>query len=124
MENEIQKPVRVRKYFTFKGRVSFSEFWWFFLAITIVFAICSAIDYFLNMNVFAWLCVIVFLVPYLSYSVRRLHDINKSGWWVLIDTIPVFGFLYLLALFVRVGDDGANRFGPPVDEFEASPSDS
>jgi hypothetical protein len=52
------------------------------------------------------------LLPGLAVSVRRLHDINKSGWWLLIVFIPLIGGLILLLFMVRPGDEGRNEFGP------------
>ena len=51
------------------------------------------------------------LIPFLAVNCRRLHDINKSGWWQLLMFVPVIGWLILLYWFVKPGDDGENRFG-------------
>ena len=45
-------------------------------------------------------------------TARRLHDINKSGWWMLVALIPLLGLIPLLVWMARAGDKGANRFGP------------
>ena len=52
------------------------------------------------------------LVPGLAVSIRRLHDIGKSGWWLLINIIPFVGFFWFLILTVREGDKGSNAYGP------------
>ncbi len=52
----------------------------------------------------------VFL-PSLAVSVRRLHDIDRSGWWTLLILIPLVGYIVLLVFFVKIGTDGPNRFG-------------
>ena len=52
------------------------------------------------------------LIPGLAVSVRRLHDINKSGWWILISLVPGVGGLILLILDCIEGDPGDNQYGP------------
>ena len=52
------------------------------------------------------------LIPSLAVAVRRLHDINKSGWYILIGFIPFVGGIILLIWAVKEGDKGANQFGP------------
>ena len=52
------------------------------------------------------------LLPGLAVSVRRLHDIDRSGWWVLIAFIPIIGLIVLIYWYVQPGTAGENRFGP------------
>jgi uncharacterized membrane protein YhaH (DUF805 family) len=54
---------------------------------------------------------LVFLLPGLSASVRRLHDRDRSGWWLLLSLIPLVGSIILLVWFVSPGSDRPNRFG-------------
>lgn len=71
-----------------------------------------------------WLITLIFAVVALilwvfeiSLSVRRWHDLNKSGWWVLINLIPIIGWIYsLVMLGFMPGDQGANNYGPPPRE--------
>ena len=56
--------------------------------------------------------VLATLVPILALSVRRLHDIDRSGWWVLTYLLPLIGPLVLLVFAVLDGTPGSNRFGP------------
>ncbi len=66
--------------------------------------------------IFAVISLVITLIS-LSLSVRRWHDLNRSGWWVLINLIPVLGWIYsLVMLGFMAGDQGANRFGPPPKE--------
>ncbi|MBR4975355.1 MAG: DUF805 domain-containing protein [Bacteroidales bacterium] len=51
------------------------------------------------------------LVPTLAVGARRLHDIGKSGWWLLISLIPVIGWILLLIFFVKDGQPGVNQWG-------------
>lgn len=59
----------------------------------------------------AYLYILATLVPSIAVAVRRLHDIDLSGWWLLLSLIPLLGGLALLVLFVRDGSLGENRFG-------------
>ena len=54
---------------------------------------------------------LILFVPFLAVNVRRLHDVDKSGWWLLIHFVP-FGPLVLLVFFCQDGDSGPNRYGP------------
>ena len=53
------------------------------------------------------------ILPALAASVRRLHDIGKSGWWVLLHLIPVIGFLVMLYFYLQPSEPGTNEYGPP-----------
>ena len=100
------------RYVDFQGRSARSEFWWFQLFFIIVylvsFAITMAIPFF-------GIVILVFylgsLLPMLAVSIRRLHDLDKSGWFILIGMIPVVG-LILLYWYCLKGTDGDNQFGP------------
>ena len=77
-----------KKYATFSGRASRSEFWYFVLFYIICSFIVPIMDYFLFNTIFGmfyWVFYILTLLPYLAVWIRRLHDINRSGWW----TIPI-----------------------------------
>jgi uncharacterized membrane protein YhaH (DUF805 family) len=90
---ESLKTCLVDKYATFSGRASRSEFWWFFLFLIIV-------GFVLDM-LFPWAQLIgnLFLfIPFLSVAVRRLHDINRSGWWQLINILPIVITIFILAV--------------------------
>ena len=54
------------------------------------------------------------LVPNVAVTIRRLHDIDKSGWYLLAGVIPVLGWIYLIYLYLQPGTPGANRFGEPA----------
>jgi uncharacterized membrane protein YhaH (DUF805 family) len=56
-----------------------------------------------------------------AIGVRRLHDIDRTGWWILISFIPLIGFILLLVWFATKGNDGPNRFGPDplADPFQS-----
>jgi len=105
-----------QRYATFSGRSSRAEYWWWVLFALIAGAIAGTISETLG-GVFA----LGTLLPGLAVAARRLHDIDKSGWWQLIWFIPLIGWIFLIVWLVRPGDAGVNRFGanplatlPPV----------
>jgi uncharacterized membrane protein YhaH (DUF805 family) len=84
----------LQKYADFTGRAPRAEYWWYVLAIIVLSIVARIIDNILGMNVvgaYGPLSLIVMLgllVPNLAVSVRRLHDTNRSGWWILLPIIP------------------------------------
>jgi uncharacterized membrane protein YhaH (DUF805 family) len=55
---------------------------------------------------------LVVIIPSLAVTVRRLHDIDRSGWWIFINLIPLIGAIVLLVFAVSEGTPGNNRYGP------------
>lgn len=112
------------KYATFSGRAIRSEFWWWTLAVFIANMILGVIDAFLfgsgpgSVGVLGAIFSLAVLLPGLAVSVRRLHDLDKSGWWLLIILVPLLGFLLLLYWFVQRGTVGENQYGS--DPLEGS----
>jgi uncharacterized membrane protein YhaH (DUF805 family) len=100
-------------YVNFSGRACRSEFWYFFLFQILGQVTSGIIDTWIVGPPFI-LDGIFFLatfLPMLSVSVRRLHDLDRSGWWMLLDLIPLVGGILLLIWFCTKGTDGPNRFG-------------
>jgi uncharacterized membrane protein YhaH (DUF805 family) len=111
---EAVRVVIVERYADFQGRAPRSELWWFVLfylllsvAIGLVSAISDVLGGLLNLVV-----TIGLLVPVIAVQVRRLHDTDRTGWWVLIGLVPVIGAIVLIVFFVQRGTEGDNRFGP------------
>ena len=98
-----------QKFFVFKGRASRSEYWWFYL-FYVTGAIPSIIPNELVMA-FAWVMIILLLIPFLAVIVRRLHDTNTSGSYIFILIIPLLGQILLLVRTIDKGTLGKNRFG-------------
>lgn len=103
----------------FKTRSSRSEYWWAYLGtmiigfiVGLIIGVLSAILGEAIATIGLVIFYIVMLVPSIAIVVRRLHDHDKSGWWILIIFVPIFGALYLLYLYVTRGTVGPNRFGP------------
>ncbi|MBY6202619.1 DUF805 domain-containing protein [Maritalea mobilis] len=107
------------KYATFSGRAQRSEFWWFYLFSLIVSAVLQMVDRALfgtlvggqDVGILAPLFSLAILLPGLAVGARRLHDTDRSGWWLLIALIPIVGFLVLLYFFVQRGTAGPNQHG-------------
>ena len=94
------------QYATFSGRASRSEFWWFVLFQLLVTAGGQIIS-----QVLGGLLSLALLLPILAVTARRLHDIGKSGWMMLIGLIPVLGWLLVLYWYVQPSAEGANDYG-------------
>jgi uncharacterized membrane protein YhaH (DUF805 family) len=95
----------LRKYATFGGRASRSEYWWFFLFGLLVGAAASMFSERLNALVSLFL-----LLPSTAVGARRLHDIGRSGWWLLLWLVPVIGWIPLLYWAVQPSGP-ANQYG-------------
>jgi uncharacterized membrane protein YhaH (DUF805 family) len=100
----------LRKTFHYAGRASRSEFWWFMLFNLIVSLAASQLDSGLSL-----LVTVLLLLPCSSVSWRRLHDIGRSGWWLLIGFIPLIGGLLLLYWNVQPSQPEINFWGPPPE---------
>ena len=96
-----------KKYATFSGRATRSEFWFFYLAYWIV-TLITAVVFFPLMAIWS----LATLIPFYAVSARRLHDINKSGWFQLFYLIPLVGVIILIVWFATKSDPGKNRYGP------------
>ena len=112
------------KYIDFNGRASRSEYWYFVLFYIIVCFVIGIIGGFISQTALGALSVIVslgLLLPSFGVVVRRLHDLDKRGWWIFINLIPILGGLVLLFFFVQRGTAGPNRFGPdPLQNQKAA----
>jgi uncharacterized membrane protein YhaH (DUF805 family) len=106
-------------YTVFDGRANRPAFWWWFL-FGIIVAIAAQIVNVIAGSVIPGLLVsLALLLPNLSVGIRRLHDTNRTGWWILIGLIPLIGFIVLLVLYAQEGDPGPNDYGPPMEEAVA-----
>lgn len=101
--------VCMRKTFDYSGRASRSEFWWFMLFNTIVSLFAGEIGL-----TFSLVVAVVLLFPCSAVSFRRLHDVGRSGWWLLISLIPVIGALVLLFWNVQPSEQQDNFWGTPA----------
>ena len=98
-----------KKYVDFNGRASRSEFWWFYLFWIIAYIVSAMID-----PILILLVILGLLLPYITVTARRLHDINKTGWLQLIVLIPLVGPIIMLVFCVTEGDKKRNQYGAPI----------
>jgi uncharacterized membrane protein YhaH (DUF805 family) len=103
----------LNKYATFSGRAQRSEYWYFLLFMMIVNIVTSILDAAIleDLPIFSLFATLALLVPSISVSVRRLHDTDRSGWWLLLGFIPVVGVIVLVVFFCQRGTVGSNQFG-------------
>lgn len=104
------------KYATFEGRAARSEYWWFGLFVVIGTIILEIIDAALfhkamgQIGILSGIFSLAVLLPALAVAVRRLHDLGRTGWWLLIGLTGI-GALVLLYWYVTRGTAGPNDFG-------------
>jgi uncharacterized membrane protein YhaH (DUF805 family) len=109
------------KYATFSGRARRSEYWYFALAnflISILLGLFGDLGKLVN-----FVYSLAVIVPSLAVGARRLHDTNRSGWWLLLILIPIIGWIWLIILMVL---DSApdNQYGPNPKGAMAQPADA
>lgn len=106
----------LREYSNFTGRARRTEYWMFGLInfiISIVLAVLqAATDFSLISSIIYYGYSLIVLIPGLAVSVRRMHDIGKSGWMLLIILIPIIGPIWLIVLAATEGNSGDNQYGP------------
>lgn len=94
-------------YVTFSGRAQRSEFWYFILFTFVVSLVLGILDERLS-----GLWELAVFLPTVSVAVRRLHDLEKSGWWWWLCLIPLIGWIILIVWYATEGTRGANDYGP------------
>jgi len=102
----------IKQYAVFDGRATRPEYWWFFLINTVIsvvlrFAIPSV------GALISELYGLAVVLPSIGVAIRRLHDTNRTGWWILVVLVPVVGWIWLIVLLASAGDIGPNTYGPP-----------
>lgn len=103
------------KYATFSGRSSRSAYWWWILFYVLVVIGASILDAAIGTAVIAVLVWLGFFLPNLAVLVRRLHDTDRSGWWVLIGLIPLIGAIVLI-VFACIDSGPPNKYGQGPDD--------
>ena len=99
-------------YANFNGRASRQEYWMFFLFNMIFAIVIMGIDIILGLGFLNIIYSLVVMIPGIAVGIRRLHDIGKSGWMVLIVLIPCIGAFWLLYLMVQDSSPLDNEYGP------------
>lgn len=114
------------KYATLSGRASRPEYWWWVLFIVLLNIVTGIVDGAIIAPALGYerftqdagqplslIAALALLIPGFCVGVRRLHDIDRSAWWLLIILIPFIGVLVLLYWMMRPGSSGSNNFGEP-----------
>ena len=108
----------LKKYAIFRGRACRSEYWYFVLFYLLIHIVLGLMDGILGSQrregagLLGSLFALAMLLPTLAVAVRRLHDIGKSGWWLLVSLVPLIGGLIPLVFAVRDSEPGDNAYGP------------
>jgi len=109
----------LKKYAVFSGRARRKEYWFFFLFNIIASIVLSVIDVTVGtfsatsgVGLLSGIYGLAVIIPSIAVGVRRLHDIDRTGWWLLIAFIPLIGVLVLLVFALLPGTAGDNKYGP------------
>jgi uncharacterized membrane protein YhaH (DUF805 family) len=99
-------------YVNFSGRACRSEYWYWVLFVVIGQFVSGVIDsWIVGAFILEGIFFLATILPTVSVGVRRLHDLDRSAWWILLDLVPLVGWIILLIWFCFKGTDGPNRFG-------------
>jgi uncharacterized membrane protein YhaH (DUF805 family) len=108
----------LRKYAVFGGRARRKEYWFFVLfnilisiGLGIIDGITGTYNVEVGIGLLGSIYALAVLIPSIAVTVRRLHDVDRSGWWILIAFIPIIGAIVLLVFMVLDSNSGPNRFG-------------
>ncbi len=118
----------LKHYATFSGRARRKEYWMFVLFNFIFLVVAAILDNFLGTTFkvtgialpygYIYLLYALFVfIPSLSVLIRRLHDVNKSGWFIFICLIPLIGAIWMLVLLCTDGTPEINKYGPNPKGF-------
>ncbi|WP_406398386.1 DUF805 domain-containing protein [Streptomyces sp. NBC_00879] len=102
----------LKKYAVFSGRARRQEYWMFALFNIIISAVLAVLDKVLGTSFLQPIYAVGVLLPALGVTIRRLHDTDRSGWWILIALIPLVGFIILIVFLATEGKRHENAHGP------------
>lgn len=108
----------LKKPLEFRGRARRKEYWYFFAVSVVITLVLTLIDQGLGwynsnsaIGILSGVFSLFIILPSLSVTVRRLHDMGRTGWWVLLFFVPVAGFFIILCFLAFNGTAGANKYG-------------
>ena len=109
----------LNKYAVFSGRAQRKEYWYFFLinliisiAFTVLDIIIGSFSPEIGIGILSGIYSLIILVPSLAVSVRRLHDTNHNGWFLLLNLIPIVGAIILIVYLTKDSQPNENKYGP------------
>jgi uncharacterized membrane protein YhaH (DUF805 family) len=110
----------ISRFARFSGRASRAEYWYFFLAVLLINVALALLGLLFPesalgdlIDLLSSVFLLFVLIPSVSIGVRRLHDVNNSGWWYLLILVPLVGPLVLLYWAIKPGDAYSNAYGEP-----------
>ncbi len=110
----------LKKYATFSGRARRAEYWQFAgIQIAILIPLSILMETNENLSVFYIIYALATFLPGLAVTVRRLHDVGKSEWYILLNLIPIVG-IWVLILLCKNGEPGMNKYGMNPKEIQNS----
>lgn len=102
----------LKKYAVFSGRARRQEYWMFFLFNLIAAIVLAIVGQIIGTTVLSVIYAIAVLLPGLGVTIRRLHDTDRSGWWILIALVPLVGGIILIVFLATEGKQAPNAHGP------------
>jgi len=109
----------LKKYAIFNGRARRKEYWYYYLFYMLIYIVLIIIDVVAGtfsaeagMGLLSGIYTIAVLIPSIAVGVRRLHDTNRSGWWLLIGLIPIIGAIVLIVFLASDSKPEENQYGP------------
>ncbi len=118
--------IALKKYAVFSGRSRRKEYWYFYLFYILFIFVLTFIDIMIGtydavaeIGLIGGVFVLFMLIPLLAASVRRLHDTDRSGWWLLINLIPLIGAIVILVFTLQDSKPGENQYGSNPKEVAA-----
>ncbi len=109
----------LKKYAVFDGRARRKEYWMFVLFNVITSIILGIVDRIIGTDygssgsgMLSSIYSLAVLLPTIGVAIRRMHDTNRSGWWILINLIPCIGWIWFIVLAAQEGGVGDNQYGP------------
>lgn len=119
-------PIK-NQYADFSGRTSRKQYWMFALFSFLISLGLSIVENVMGLKasaastgILSSIYSLVIFLPSLGLAVRRLHDLNKSGWWLLMLFVPIVGWIVLLVFMLTMGDQAENQYGKQPQPYPAT----
>ena len=111
----------LKKYAVFSGRARRKEYWMFTLINIIISIAISIVGSIVGIKQLDGLYSLILFIPSLAVTARRLHDTDRSAWWMLLFFIPIFGWIPLIMFLAKDSQPGSNKYGSNPKEATAAP---
>ena len=102
----------LKKYAVFNGRAQRKEYWMFLLFNIIISVVLTIFENLIGLqSILSTIYSLAVLLPGIGVSIRRLHDTDRTGWWLLLSLIPIIGAIVLLVFMAQDGQADENQYG-------------